>query len=245
MANQRQERHHALAGIRPSWRQRWNGFLLSSLRERTGVGRLCQRQRGASIRGGSNGHQRSGVTSIDSREQYRTHDALWSVYPHDRRFRSRHDGIPNGHEPSEEGKSLQGSVEITDKFGIYSIKGSSDGRNVTINSPYGDVKIGAFTGITVSAPNGDVKIQGKNVTIEAGNNLTLVSGKNVKNKWYTTDYGSSTGANFGIAVAEAVTKKLASLVGGFADISVLRHTIEVFIRPVEGKLQVKSNRYLA
>ena len=145
----------------------------------------------------------------------------------------------------EEGKSLQGSVEITDKFGIYSIKGSSDGRNVTINSPYGDVKIGAFTGITVSAPNGDVKIQGKNVTIEAGNNLTLVSGKNVKNKWYTTDYGSSTGANFGIAVAEAVTKKLASLVGGFADISVLRHTIEVFIRPVEGKLQVKSNRYLA
>ena len=83
------------------------------------------------------------------------------------------------------------------------------------------------------------------MTIEAGNNLTLVSGKNVKNKWYTTDYGSSTGANFGIAVAEAVTKKLASLVGGFADISVLRHTIEVFIRPVEGKLQVKSNRYLA
>jgi len=145
----------------------------------------------------------------------------------------------------EEGKSLQGSIEITDKFGIYSIKGSSDGRNVTINSPYGDVKIGAFTGITVSAPNGDVKIQGKNVTIEAGNNLTLVSGKNVKNKWYTTDYGSSTGGNFALAIADAVAKKLSSVVGGFADISVLRHTIEVFIRPVEGKLQVKSNRYLA
>lgn len=145
----------------------------------------------------------------------------------------------------EEGKSLQGSVEISDKFGIYTIKGSSDGRNVTISSPYGDVKIGAFTGITVSAPNGDVKIQGKNVTIEAGNNLTLVSGKNIKNKWYTTDYGSSTGANFGIAVAEAVTKKLAAQVGGLIDISVLRYTIETFIRPVEGKLQVKSNRYLA
>ena len=145
----------------------------------------------------------------------------------------------------EEGKSLQGSVEISDKFGIYTIKGSSDGRNVTIASPYGDVKIGAFTGITVSAPNGDVKIQGKNVTIEAGNNLTLVSGKNVKNKWYTTDYGSSTGANFALALADAVAKKLSSVVGGFADISVLRYTIEVFIRPVEGKLQVKSNRYLA
>ena len=142
-------------------------------------------------------------------------------------------------------ESFEGSIELCDKYGMYSIKGSSDGRNVTVKSPFGDIRLNAFTGITISAPNGDVKIQGKNVTIEAGNNLTLTSGKNIKNKWYTTDYGASGAANFGIAVLDAVTKKVATMVGGFADVSVLRHTIEVFIRPVEGKLQVKSNRYLA
>lgn len=142
-------------------------------------------------------------------------------------------------------ESFEGSIELCDKYGMYSIKGSSDGRNITVKSPYGDIKLNAFTGITISAPNGDVKIQGKNVTIEAGNNLTLTSGKNIKNKWYTTDYGSSNAGNFGIAVLDAVTKKVASAVGGFVDVSVLRHTLEVFIRPVEGKLQVKSNRYLA
>ncbi len=145
----------------------------------------------------------------------------------------------------EKSNCFEGNIEMTDKYGIFSIKGSTDDRNITIKSPFGDVKLNAFTGITISAPNGDVKIQGKNVTIEAGNNLTLTSGKNIKDKWYTTDFGKSNAVNFGMAVATAVTKKLASMVGGFLDISVLRHTLEVFIRPVEGKLQVKSNRYLA
>ena len=145
----------------------------------------------------------------------------------------------------EGNESFEGSIELCDKYGMYSIKGSSDGRNVSVKSPYGDIKLSAFTGITISAPNGDVKIQGKNVTIEAGNNLTLTSGKNIKNKFYTTNYGESDGDNFGIAVAAAVTKKLSSLVGGFVDLTIVRHTVEVFLRPVEGKLQVKSNRYLA
>ena len=70
-------------------------------------------------------------------------------------------------------------MELTDKFGIYSIKASTNKRNITINSSWGDVNINAFTGITISAPNGDVKIQGKNVSIEAGNKLNIVSGKNI------------------------------------------------------------------
>ena len=84
----------------------------------------------------------------------------------------------------EKSVNLEGNIELTDKYGFYSIKGSTNDRNVSIKSPWGDVKIDAFTGITISAPNGDVKIKGKNVTIEAGGNLTLTSGKNIKQRWY-------------------------------------------------------------
>ena len=68
----------------------------------------------------------------------------------------------------EKSVNLEGNIELTDKYGFYSIKGSTDERNISIKSPWGDVKINAFTGITISAPNGDVKIKGKNVSIEAG-----------------------------------------------------------------------------
>ena len=142
--------------------------------------------------------------------------------------------------------SFEGNVEICDKYGFYSIKGSTDGRNVTIKSPFGDVKLSAFTGISISAPNGDVKIQGKNVTIEAGNNLTLTSGKNIKDKFLASDYGAGGfWANFGVQVAASIAKKIGSMVGGFLDISYIRSIVEVFYRPVEGKMQLKSNRYLA
>ena len=143
--------------------------------------------------------------------------------------------------------SFEGNIELTDKFGIYSIKGSSDGRNVSIKSPFGDIKLNAFTGITISAPNGDVKIQGKNVTIEAGNNLTLTSGKNIKDGFWLSyqDKDVSNFKNWGMTVGAAVTKKIASMAGGFIDLSMIRNVLEVFMRPIEGKLQVKSNRYLA
>lgn len=147
----------------------------------------------------------------------------------------------------ESSKSFEGGIELADKFGMYSIKGSTDGRNVTIKSPYGDVKLNAFTGITISAPNGDVKIAGKNVTIEAGNNLTLTSGKNVKDGFWLSyqDKDLSKAANWGMTIAGAVAKKLEAEVGGFVDMTILRSALEVFMRPIEGKLTVKSNRYLA
>ena len=148
-------------------------------------------------------------------------------------------------EKKEKNRSFEGSIELADKYGFYSIKGSTDGRNVTIKSPFGDVKLSAFTGITISAPNGDVKIAGKNVTIEAGNNLTLTSGKNIKDQFFDTNYDATWGTNWLLAATTAATKKIASMVGGFIDLSILRHTAEVFFRPIEGKLTVKSNRYLA
>ena len=147
----------------------------------------------------------------------------------------------------EKNKCFEGSIELTDKYGMYSIKGSTDGRNVSIKSPFGDIKLSAFTGITISAPNGDVKIAGKNVTIEAGNNLTLTSGKNIKDGFWCSyqekDFGKL--QNWGLTIGAAIAKKLASMVGGFLDMSIIRYTLETFIRPIEGKLQVKSNRYLA
>lgn len=146
----------------------------------------------------------------------------------------------------DKNESFEGSIEIGDKYGIYSIKGSTNGRNITISSPFGDVKLNAFTGITISAPNGDVKIQGKNVSIEAGNNLTITSGKNIKDKWYASYMnGDNPLVNIGLSAGAALTKKLASMAGGFIDFSVLRHTLEIFVKPIEGKMTVKSNRYLS
>ena len=145
---------------------------------------------------------------------------------------------------TEASKSFAGGIDICDNYGIWSIKGSTDQRNITIKSPFGDVKINAFTGITISAPNGDVKIQGKNVTIEAGSNLTLTSGRNIEKKfaWESESSGSATLmlAN----AAQEVAKKVATKVASLIDVSVIRHTVEIFVKPVESKIEISSGRYL-
>ena len=156
-------------------------------------------------------------------------------------------GVVTAGMDTDDTMSFEGNIELTDKFGIYSIKGSTDGRNISIKSPFGDIKLNAFTGITISAPNGDVKIQGKNVSIEAGNNLTLTSGKNIKDGFWCTyhDKSLSKGVDFIATVGDAAFKKIASMLGGFIDFTMIRNIVEVFMRPVEGKLTVKSNRNLA
>ena len=134
-----------------------------------------------------------------------------------------------------------GGMELTDRYGIYSIKASTDKRNITINSPFGDVNLNAFTGITISAPNGDVKIQGKNVSIEAGNNLTIKSGENIKNGfWGGNSLKSLSMSNLGTDIIKAAASKAIS----YFDLSILRHTLEIFLRPIEGTLEIKSHRFL-
>lgn len=140
---------------------------------------------------------------------------------------------------SDNNLSLGGGFELSDKFGIYKISGSTDGREVSIASPWGDVNINAFTGINIEAPNGDISIKGKNVKIEAGNNLELISGTNYKNKIMG---GSKAG--FGTDVRVAVAKKLADKVSQIIDLSTVRATIEIIFRPAEGALRIKSNRFL-
>lgn len=155
--------------------------------------------------------------------------------------------VPFSFTPDNEvSRRFEGGVEMGDKYGIWSIKASSDARNVSISSPWGDVKINAFTGITISAPNGDVRITGKNVTIAAGNNLTLTSGTNIRNKFASTYDGSKkfNVATYALDVAKMVTKKLASMAISVFDLSIVRSVVEVFWKPLEGALTVKSNRFL-
>ena len=139
---------------------------------------------------------------------------------------------------------FEGGFELGDKYGMYNISGSTDGRNVSIKSPWGDVAINAFTGITISAPNGDVNITGKNVKIQAGNNLQLVSGTNVDYKFVNrTGVRKKTAAAFALDAATAVMKKLAAKLQ-VIDLTLIRDVVEVVMRPVEGALTVKSNRFL-
>lgn len=141
-------------------------------------------------------------------------------------------------------KAFEGGFQLTDKYGIYSISGSTDGRNVTVKSPWGDVAISAFTGISISAPNGEVEIKGKNIKIEAGNNLELISGTNVEYKLAEKkDTKKGDLATFLLDVGAAVLNKLKETVQPL-DLSVIRAAVEVVMRPVEGALTVKSNRFL-
>lgn len=145
----------------------------------------------------------------------------------------------------DKNKYFEGGFELTDRYGMYKVSGSTDGRNVSIASNWGDVKIDAFTGISISAPNGDVKISGKNVTIEAGNNLNLVSGKNVNYKlWKSKEGKGKTAAQLLIDVTAQVTKRLAQTIMDVIDLSLIRSVVEIFFRPVEGSLTLKSNRFL-
>ena len=144
------------------------------------------------------------------------------------------------------GKDLAGGIHIGDRYGLYEIEMKSHKRAIEIKSPLGTVSINAFTGITISAPNGDVKIQGKNITLEAGNKVTINSGTNLP----LPDFGEApAGKTKAADIAKAVVGGVGSaLVDQFAssvvDLSTIRHIIEVFVRPVDGTTLIKSRKFL-
>ena len=147
---------------------------------------------------------------------------------------------------SEMSKCFEGGVDLGDRYGIWKISGSTDKRAINISSPWGTVSVNAFTGISINAPNGNISIKGKNVSIEAGNNLTLTSGTNIRNKFAST-YGDGAAFNilsFMYDVETMVAKKLASMVESVIDLSLIRSLIEVYWKPQEGALTIQSNRYL-
>lgn len=134
----------------------------------------------------------------------------------------------------DEDKYFAGGFEISDYHGIYSIKGSTHNRSIDISSPFGNVSIDAFQGITINAPLGDVKIVGKNVSIEARNNLTLESGTNIQ--------GYFANKNNYIKLPEKVISAINGTVG--LDLSFFRTYLEVILRPIGGTMLLKSNRYM-
>lgn len=139
---------------------------------------------------------------------------------------------------------FEGGFSLTDRYGIYSISGSTDRRIVEIKSPWGNVEINAFTGIKIMAPNGDISIVGKNVNIAAGNNLTLTSGTNIKERVSKNKHGNNffywKKENVALAVAERFAQRLVKLI----DLTVVRSAVEIVMRPVEGTLTLKSMRYM-
>lgn len=171
-------------------------------------------------------------------------------------------------------KDLAGGIHIGDRYGVYEIEMSTHDRYVNVKSPLGTVNINAFTGITIDAPNGDITIRGKNVNIEAGNNLTLTSGTNIKPAglgdpdykcgsplWKSTKnyflklpylifsalHTISAGALWlGHQAAAAGPGAANDAVGvaPFADLSLFRHMFEIAVKPVEGTTLIKSKRYL-
>ena len=141
-----------------------------------------------------------------------------------------------------DGKALPylGGIEITDKPGLYSIKMSSHDRQIKISSPLGNIKVDALTGISIDAPNGDISITGKNIDISAYNNLTITSGKNIKQG----RFGFFSCLLDGEAWGAAVAKTGMGIALKFLDLSLIRTFIEIFVRPIDGTLKIKSNRYL-
>ena len=134
-----------------------------------------------------------------------------------------------------------GGIELTDKPGLYSIKMSSHDRQIKIASPLGEVKVDALTGISINAPNGDISIVGKNIDISAYNRLSLTSGRNIKQGGMGSFFSCvADGKAWGAAVA----KTGMGLLLKFFDLSLIRTFIEIFVRPIDGTMKIKSFRYV-
>ena len=140
---------------------------------------------------------------------------------------------------------LAGGISISDRYGLYSINMSSDGRVVNINSPLGNVNLNAFTGINISAPNGNINIKGKNVKIEASNKLTLESGSAVTDHfWWTKDAWASGSDALNTLLFGVGSDLFDRTLNKWIDFSFFRTILEVFLRPIDGTLKIKSNTYV-
>ena len=151
-----------------------------------------------------------------------------------------------GEKGGKNAKDLAGGIHIGDRYGMYEIQMRSEKRAIDIRSPFGTVSINAFSGITISAPNGNVNIKGKNITLEAGNKINLLSGKNIADPGIGDPEGKAN--KFGKVVTGIVGGVLGAVTDQFVssvvDLSYIRHVVEVFVRPVDGTLKLKSKRYL-
>ena len=145
-------------------------------------------------------------------------------------------------------KEIGGGITLSDTYGMFKIDMSSHGRKIDIESPFGKVGISAFTGITINAPNGDIKIKGKNVSIEAGNNLTLKSGTNVNYDDFSLaetikSMVKDTVNELGEAGLDLVDLSMVKTMK-VVDYALIRSVWDTFLKPIEGTLCIKSNNYM-
>ncbi len=143
--------------------------------------------------------------------------------------------------PQPVDKKGKGGIELTDDYGFYSISMSSNDRSIDLKSPYGDIRMNAMTGIVINAPNGDIRITGKNVAIEARNELTLKSGTNINSKfrlWNDEQLNA-------VGVPAYIGGQIGTLIkNNIIDLSLLRSALETLIRPIGGTMLIKSYRYM-
>ena len=130
---------------------------------------------------------------------------------------------------------FSGGVKLGDKWGVYSIACSTTDRSIDIKSPFGTVNLNAFTGITINAPCGDVKITGKNVTIEAGNELKLLSGTNIQ---------EDSSIMRDMVLKGIFTSLIDKTVAKLVDLTLVRTVTEILLKPVAGTMTLKSKRYM-
>ena len=156
-------------------------------------------------------------------------------------------------------KELTGGIHIGDRYGLYEISMSSDGRKININSPLGQVNLNAFTGISIKAVNGDINIEGKNISMKASNKLSIESGTNIGlgPKMGSIDYNWSKkhllhdawsglhafGHSVLVPALDAVPKEVFKEFP-ITDLSLIRNMTQVFLRPVNGTMLIKSHKYM-
>ena len=161
-------------------------------------------------------------------------------------------------------------MHIGDRYGLYEIEMKSHSREIKINSPLGQIKLNAFTGITINAPNGDINLVGQNVSIKAGNKLELISGTNIlppdigspemhwsqlwskskpTDKWYEqvgrwfTKPAHAVGHYVILPSATAGAAVGANKVP-LADMTFFRCLLQTFMRPLDGTMLIKSKKYM-
>lgn len=154
--------------------------------------------------------------------------------------------VPGAFDKESDWKEVLGSIEFTDMYGLYSLKMDSANRAVSVTSPFGKVSINALTGIEFNAPNGDINISGKNISIKAGNNVTMEAGANIVDKFQLFSAMREKGVvgGFGSYLAMATSNVAGKIIGEFFDLSVIRTLAEMVLKPVGGTLKIHSNRNL-
>lgn len=154
--------------------------------------------------------------------------------------------LVKGLEGGKNGDShLSGNITLTDAYGITTIKQDTGNRCITIDSALGQIKMSAFDGISISAPNGDIKIKGKNISLEAGNNINIKSGGNKEWLGWGAAGNAAGKAIVDIAVGIADTWALwgigTTVIKGALDVSFIRAAFELIIRPIQGTTTIKSD----